>query len=346
MEKDDAGCVNCGVPKEVKTNATSNTNTFRMHESAGERIIDATFSDNAAKELAGIIKENYAVRLGSQQIGNLTQLPTTNEINPLVDTFQNAEVITPESSVPSPTDSSELLHIDDVERSLDCSEKHWILIYAFYISEYGKNTFNKGSVQKRYKESRDADSRMSNFSNRWKSLFPDLIKTIRTDELRLTDKGINTAKDLIAGKWVSQASTATGGKKSKGKKEEDEGGKRQVVRKSSNSSTGSKRLTNIDFYPSGQESLEVFFKKFAVKNDNERNLLFVYYFQEILKNANITLDHLYTCYDHLNLRIPENMDKSIGNTKSRTGWVETKDRLNLALTTAGRNKMKFWDKKS
>lgn len=91
--------------------------------------------------------------------------------------------------------------------------------------------------------------------------------------------------------------------------------------------------------------MDKFCKGFSVKNDNERNLLFVYYLSETLKITAINNDHIYTCYDELGLRIPENMQSSIYKTKTRTGWIETNDNSNITVTVKGRNKIKFWDKK-
>ncbi len=115
-------------------------------------------------------------------------------------------------------------------------------------------------------------------------------------------------------------------------------------KKSSNAIKSYKKLPDINFYPSEQKSLLDFIKDYKIKNDSERNLLFTYYLSEILKITPITLSHLYTCYDEVNHKIPENMVKSLDNTKYRTSWLETKN-SNIEITTRGLNKIKFWDKK-
>ncbi len=38
------------------------------------------------------------------------------------------------------------------------------------------------------------------------------------------------------------------------------------------------------------------------------------------------------------------MVKSLGNTKTRTGWLKTIN-ANVEITTKGKNKIKFWDNK-
>ncbi len=352
LEKDYVGCINCGTPKETNiTVVSASMNTIRIHEKPGERSIEAAFSDNIGKELTNMLRDTYSLRTASKLNGISTEVENytyEQEHNihhqpnvPNQDTY--AKDVTSTLDVRK-TDDSEIMHINDAERSIDCSETHWILLYAFYISEYGKNTFNKESILNKYKETRGTDSRMSNFSNKWKSLFPKSIKTIKTDEFRLTDNGINTAKDIIAGKLISQPGGKIGIKKAKGKKEELEGDKKQITKKSAAGSSGLKKISNINFYPDGKDSLENFYKKFEVNNDYENNLLFVYYLQEILKIHPLTTNHLYTCYDELNIRIPENLVSSIKNTKKVKGWIETKERGNMAVTITGTNKIKFWDK--
>lgn len=363
LEKDDAGCVNCGTPKEArtetKTASLQNLNTFRLHETATDRTIEATFSDDVAKDLAGTLRDAAAVGRMKAIASNSPSAKDFTTASEETIEFIDAEMANRNSSVSeiepihkTTTDTTKNVgpqvaypHIDDLKVSLECSEVHWILIYAFYTSEYGKNNFNKELVLKKYKDSRDAGSRMANFSNKWKSLFPELIKTIKTDEFRITDKGRSLVQDLIAGKISSQPSTVHSGKKSKSKKIEGKGEKKQNSKKTSSGSSGSKRLTDIDFYADGKESLKDFYQKFEVKNDYENNLLFVYYFQEIRNIAPVTLNHLHTCYEELNLRIPENMHISVQNTKGRKGWIETIGKGNLAVTIKGRNKIKRWNEK-
>ena len=74
LEKDDAGCVNCGTPKEAqaeaKTGSNQNINTFRLHETATDRTIEATFSDHVAK-VAGTSRNFAAGRMKALLFANL-----------------------------------------------------------------------------------------------------------------------------------------------------------------------------------------------------------------------------------------------------------------------------------
>lgn len=75
--------------------------------------------------------------------------------------------------------------------------------------------------------------------------------------------------------------------------------------------------------------------KFPITNE-ERNLVFVYYLQEILKLESITLDHVYTCYREVNIRNPVNIQNSLEVTANQHQWVQMKDG-DIEITPAGRD---------
>ena len=58
-----------------------------------------------------------------------------------------------------------------VKRDLPKAETDWILVYAFYASRYGENTFTEEEIKKYYEStSRKNVSRMANLSNNIKSI--------------------------------------------------------------------------------------------------------------------------------------------------------------------------------
>jgi hypothetical protein len=155
------------------------------------------------------------------------------------------------------------------------------------------------------------------------------------DKFSILDEGIKKAKEIFA------RTTAT--PKEKKKKRDDTSA---VIKseKSAASKTTIKRLTTINFEPEGKESLKSFFVKHQPKNDYEKNLLFVFYLQEILKINDITVNHIYSSYDILQLKISENLPQTIRNTSSKTGWIEVKN-SKISLTIKGQNQIKAWAKK-
>ncbi|MEN5194576.1 hypothetical protein [Sphingobacterium faecium] len=218
------------------------------------------------------------------------------------------------------------------------------MVYAFYASKYGQEEFSRQSIIEKYSESNRKNK------DRIKGLSAYITAAVKggyinplENSFSILDKGIEKAKEVITRTSSSSPKTRNS---SKAKKESSESREQTGSRskKNSNSVKSYKRLTDINFHPSGQKSLIDFIKDFNIKNDNERNLLFIHYLSETLKITSITLDHLYTCYDEVNHKIPENMINSLLNTKSRTGWLKTNNST-IEITTKGINKIKFWDKK-
>ncbi len=362
LEKDDAGCVNCGTPKEVqietKTGSHQNINTFRLHETATDRTIEATFSDDVAKDLAETLRDAAAA---GRMKAIASSFPPPNDFNGTSEEtaeFTEAEVLNNENGIPKTEAIHKPVQTDTAKqeeyptlkavamKNLPGTETEWIVVYAFYASNYGKDTFTRQNLIEKYEESNRLDNNKKNALSMYikRAVQGNFINPL-ADDYSILDNGIEKAKEIIS----RTSSSSVKLNKPKAKKAESEQvseskGSSTVKRKTSVAAFSPKRLTEIDFYPSGKKSLVDFIKEFKIKNDNERNLLFTHYLSEVLKIKSVTLDHLYTCYDEVNHKIPENMAKSLGNTKTRTGWLKTSN-SNIEITTKGINKIKFWNKK-
>lgn len=362
LEKDSIGCVLCGTPKDeskVRSGKPTmeNGNTFRFHEiitdKSTERTIEGIYSDNVSKDFASVLISK--LNGGSVNISNaIDKISSKPQANATSDkTVQDAEIIHDEKNIENqnnvPTSSNEYPTLKAIAmKNLPHSEPEWITVYSFYASNYGEKIFTKEDVINQYIESNrfnKTTTKRDLSTNIKRTVIAGNINPLQTGYSML-DKGIEKAKEIIFRTTSSAPKTI---KKSVKTTNEEEGAaevKDKKIKKSTTSTGKSlKRLTDIDFHPSGKDSLDKFCKGFSVKNDNERNLLFVYYLSETLKITAINNSHIYTCYDELGLKIPENMQSSISNTKTRTGWIETNNNSNITVTTKGRNKIKFWDKK-
>ncbi len=84
------------------------------------------------------------------------------------------------------------------------------------------------------------------------------------------------------------------------------------------------------------DDLSPFMEKFIPNNNYERNLIFIYFLKEILKEDKINEDHIYTCYRKLGVKIPGNLTQSIFETKYRKLWIDLhKD--DIKITSKGIN---------
>lgn len=102
------------------------------------------------------------------------------------------------------------------------------------------------------------------------------------------------------------------------------------------SQTGYSMLPNLNLMPSGKESLKDFFSKYQSKSNFDSNILMLYYLKNILKEESVGINHIYTCYKHLAIKVP-NIKQSLIDTKNRKGWIDSANTDNLQVTIHGEN---------
>lgn len=350
LEKDDLGCTSCGTPKKEAIINNQNNNTFRLHETSTDRTIEASFSDNVGKDLAGILRDAYSVKMNAKNDDHIL-LPNSNII-PEIDKkeFTEAEIVAEDKDqLEKPQKSTEVILTDFPAliaismKNLPNSETEWITVYSFYASKFGKVIFSRADIIEKYAESkRKTTTKMSHLSRVIQQAVVSGYINPLQDGYSIIDKGIEKAIEVIS----RTSGSAPKPSSSSSKRKVDNTDSKEIKTKSISSKTVKplKKLNNINFNPEGLESLESFYKNHVNSNDHERNLLFVYYLQEILKIEKISLSHIYTCYDVLELRISESFPQAVRNTKSKKGWIETEDTSNITLTVKGKNKIKSWNK--
>ena len=78
-------------------------------------------------------------------------------------------------------------------------EVEWLLIYAFYSSNFGQGKFNREEILSRYEETgRITTSRKSNLSNNIKTAIrKDWVMAINPAEFVITEEGIKRAKMIL-----------------------------------------------------------------------------------------------------------------------------------------------------
>lgn len=91
---------------------------------------------------------------------------------------------------------------DVVMRDLPKVEPEWVLVYAFYASEFSKETFTRDDILKGYNESNRYDKqRIKNLSGNFKAcLLKGWIKGVNNTTYRVTPEGKGYAELVLAGK--------------------------------------------------------------------------------------------------------------------------------------------------
>ncbi len=331
-------CSDCGTSVDKTANASNDKNTVKYHRTKDEILCEVSLSNEVGKEG---IKELIQNLTNNQGASYKLEANHQKDIEEEVQDIDHSEVAGDSTLTKGNDVNNDFPHISDVEMNVNCSEVEWILIYAFYESDFSKKIFTKDSVYKRYMSKRKTSSHISNFSKNWKSLFKDYFATFNNSEIKFKTSDLTYLKNLILGKEKGTVRSISKRKVNKDDKKTEtdttsiSAKSTKVKNKPSNGQSYS-LLPNLNLHPKGGQSLKEYFAKFKAKNSAEIILVIVYYIEKVLKQNNIDTNTIYTCYKHIGLAVPI-IDKAITNIHSRNGWINTSNRSDLKLTIAGEN---------
>lgn len=114
--------------------------------------------------------------------------------------------------------------------------------------------------------------------------------------------------------------------------------KERKRRSSAKGSESYKILPDLDLTAKGEiPSLADFFKGKTPKSAQEVNPVLVYYLKKLRNIDHVGLDHIYTCYKTVGVRVPARLYQSIIDTRNRKGTVITDDMNDIRIGTIGEN---------
>jgi len=83
--------------------------------------------------------------------------------------------------------------------------------------------------------------------------------------------------------------------------------------------------------------LNAFVEEKQPKSNVKRTAVFVYYLEHVQRINPITLDHIFTCYKHANIREPSNLEQNLRDTaSSKYGYINY-DKNEITTSVQGRN---------
>ncbi|HLO43243.1 MAG TPA: zinc ribbon domain-containing protein [Leadbetterella sp.] len=315
-------CIGCGISL-VKANDASEKalNTIKFNQTLDSRSYEVAFTDNVGAGVVEVIRNMSDNQPQLKLYGLKNNVPENDSVT---DVHQIEETVISDSIKEKEENkvdnNSEIPHLTDVENTLECSEQHWILVYAFYVSSFGKITFSKDILLKAYKDKRGTASRIANFSNKWKSLFKGFVKTVRTDEFKLTDTGIETVLGLIHGKITSAASKTLPRKKNQDRKKET-----STKKKGGKTLAKSVQTEEFDLYKNTKKpSLSDFMKERGIDDNTANRILAIaYYIINICKLSSFSEGNIEYAYKVLSLnKRPLHLHQTILNAKIRNLWFD------------------------
>jgi hypothetical protein len=94
-------------------------------------------------------------------------------------------------------------------------------------------------------------------------------------------------------------------------------------------------MPDIDFRPAGQQSLIDLAAEKKPRNQNQQNLLAIYYLEHVLGLQDITTEHIRAAYRECHWREPSSFLRSLQNTASHTSLISTRHMKDIRTTPAG-----------
>jgi hypothetical protein len=96
-------------------------------------------------------------------------------------------------------------------------------------------------------------------------------------------------------------------------------------------------LPDLNFRPTGQQSLKQFVDEKNPKNDLEAVLVMVYYMQHVMSLTKIGPAHIMTAFKEAGKAIPVDLRQTVRNVKKAKMWLNFTDIEDLRTTTQGDN---------
>lgn len=262
-----------------------------------------------------------------------------------VDMNETAYIV--ESSENAPKQIQQAQNVDFIEgdkpslkdilmKQLPSSEMEWILVYAFYGSDFGGKPFTSKTILEAYESTkRKTTSRHANMSKNIKSLFSKgYFSALNDEEFIMTEDGKHQANEII---------TRTHSTPLKQKKPQKIKSSGSDIPKSSKKGTSQKFqiLKDLNLRPSDKIQLTDYIKEFEIKSNGDRIIVIVNYLKEILKVEKVTIDHIYTAFFVLKCKIPTAFYQVVINTQSRSQWLDFEKVDDINLSTQGLNRVRL-----
>lgn len=96
-------------------------------------------------------------------------------------------------------------------------------------------------------------------------------------------------------------------------------------------------LKDLDLKSGSNKSLQEFYNQYSPTSNMEKNLVFAYYLQQVMEETPISLDHVFTCYRHMSLKVPQALHQSLIDTARIHGWLDTSSMNDIKVPVSGLN---------
>jgi RNA polymerase subunit RPABC4/transcription elongation factor Spt4 len=318
-------CFNCGtsIHDENQIAVNENINTIKFKETKDEREYEVRFTNETASQVtsvvAGMIPNTSNIFKLNSTDNSLVEYRVVDEVKnnsneslnfTPSDFSENIVIDNPEES--SYSDSA-FPHINDLAvKYTHFSERDWILVYAFYLSDFGEKQFTRKDVYQKYIDTRFTLARRKNFSGTWNKLFKENFSTVKDISLILTPMGLENAKKILSGQYTKKVIKGNNTKDSSPNKPSKPAIQQNI------------KLEEFDIY--AKEGLEKLINDTNTKSTKGYILCIGYYITHILEKEYFSDGNIDFAFKNLKLpKRPNGLRQVITNIKVRDFWFEIVD---------------------
>lgn len=173
------------------------TEIFKLKINIGDANIELEGESSLVHTIFAELRDKGLGQISQQSHGNTL----TNDKENFAPDAKNIEDITILHEKTEDTTSIKLPNIKDVVmKNLPKTEAEWVLIYAFYASGEGKNTFTAEDLRQMYRETnRHSDTRSKNFSTNFKkAVTSNWFAAVNSDDdYIISEQGKSFSREIL-----------------------------------------------------------------------------------------------------------------------------------------------------
>lgn len=238
-----------------------------------------------------------------------------------------------------PTDYPAIKEI--VRKDLPKTETDWILVYAFYSTNFGENNFTEKDIKTYYETTgRKNTSRSKNLTHNITSLIKqDYIKVHNDTEYLIKEKGLNYTKQILQGNSVSKGVKRLPSKaKSTGTIEKKQAiSKESKAKKGKTSKGNSIGFVDLKLTPAEQKYLNVYFAEKQPKTQNEKVITVMKWYIDDKKIDEVSMEEMNYLLSIVD-ETPSALAQVLGNmVGSGFRWVTKGEKGKYKLSSIGEN---------
>jgi hypothetical protein len=137
---------------------------------------------------------------------------------------------------------------------------------------------------------------------------------------------------------VAPMASAVGGTVTVSTPERRHGARSKGKSRTRSSTSGSPSIVrDLNLKPKGKDPFDEFAAQKRPASHKHRCVVAVYYLAHELDLSAITVNHVFTCFKHMQWRVPSNLANTLAYVASVHGWLDTRSMADIKITTIGEN---------